>query len=306
MKKIVLLLLCYSIALFALAVTKAAAKDISFEERMARQRALIAAASTCKERPKTDDELFALAMQDYWRSEMQNLWQQDAKLNQYYLGAQGRIDVTDKDCGLIRDRTGNPQRIGRDTCYPWKLEEYDTLDKLAERLKLVPEFGAKRSFDQPSRREGGWIYDEIVRDLLHGKVYRPEGDPLYLPEHNRHAGFAVLHKRGNAVRWYGPDCCALLRGAEWAKEHSQRRDFSKNEAVRADACLPEGLPNGLTYRDLRRLRVTYRDVDFNLFSGQGGVRVWTQGKVDDYDLYLTHYYVVSPCGTIIPLKEVYK
>ena len=114
----------------------------------------------------SDGELFARAMQDYWQREMHGLWGKDESLNHNYPGANGNIHVTDSDCGLIRDTAGQPLHIERDTCYPFRLDKYNTLDRLTERLKAVPEFGAKHGFDQPGRHAGGWIYDAIVGELL--------------------------------------------------------------------------------------------------------------------------------------------
>ena len=269
-----------------------------YAKLIARSRRLIAEASVCAERPRSQGEIFALAMRDYWQREMQLLWIQDERLNLYYPGAQGRIDVTDKDCGLIRDKDGNPLRIGRDTCHAWKLTEYNTLDKLAERLKLVPQFGASRGFDRPGGREGGWIYDEIVRGLLRGEVQRLDTERLYLPEHaDGNTGFAVLFKRGNAVRWYGPDCCRLLTVDDAEKEAGRLE--RPGHATMICPLGKKGLPRGVMLEDLYYLRVSYRDVDFNLDSGQGGVHAFGKGEIGDHAQYVYDYYAVSPCGELI-------
>ena len=299
-------LLFFTLLVFMCVTTDSlAGKEKSeYEQWLDKGRQAIAAASVCKQVPKSDGERFALTMREYWQREIQSLWQQDARLNQYYLGAQGRIDVTDKDCGLIRDGAGNPQRIGRDTCYPWKLEEYNTLDKLTERLKLVPEFGATRGFAQPTSHEGGWIYDEIVRGLLGGEVNHPETEALYLPEHaGGKTGFAVLHKRGNAVRWYGPDCCRLVSIAEGEEQWRDLRKDDAKQAVQISLVGTISLPPGIAKEDLRYLRVSYRDVDFNLTSGQGGVNALGKGEIDDFNLYVFKYFLVSPCGVIICLED---
>ena len=302
------LLLCSLFLFVCCLTTDSLAQEESAEERRRaaeeqwrdkRYWQPIRKASVCEQRPQSEGERFVRAMQDYWQREMRDLWRLDANLNRYYRGAQGRINVTDKDCGLIRDAAGNPLRIGRNTCFPWKLAEYNTLAKVAERLKLVPQFGAERGFGRPDSREGGWIYDEIVRDLLGGEVYPPDGKPLYLPEHTKgNAGFAVLYKRGNAIRWYGPNCCALMSYEEANKEggiRSKRTGF----AITIDAVGPRVLPPGVSMDDFRVLRVSYHDVDFNLDSGQGGVYALGRGKLEDYNMNITRYYLISPCGTII-------
>ena len=295
--------LFFSLFLFMCCLTTdslAQEKSAEFERwRDKRYRQPIAQASVCEQRPQSDGERFVRAMQDYWQREMRDLWRLDANLNSYYRGAQGRINVTDKDCGLIRDAAGNPLRIGRNTCFPWKLAEYNTLAKVAERLKLVPQFGAERGFDRPDSREGGWIYDEIVRELLGGEAYPPDGKPLYLPEHAKgNAGFAVLYKRGNAIRWYGSDCCALMSCEEASKEDAIRSKQS-GYAITTDHVDPSVLPPGVSMDDFRVLRVSYHDVDFNLDSGQGGVYALGRGKLEDYNMNITRYYLISPCGTII-------
>ena len=302
MRRFTILFFC--LLLFASPAPGEAASEMSpVEIRTAKNRQRIAEVLDACGSPtlKSEGERFAVAMQDYWQKEIRKLWRQDQLLNQYYLGAKGSINVTDKDCGLIRDSAGNPLRISRDTCYPWKLTKYNTLDKLAERLKLVPEFGATRGFAQPASREGGWIYDEIVRGLLGGEVNHPETEALYLPEHaGGNAGFAVLYKRGNTVRWYGPDCCRLMSIAEGVAEERQvKRQLGRMTQI---ALLDNDyLPSGLNREDFCYLRVSYQDVDFNLDSGQGGVYAFGKGQLDDFTVYMIKYYLVSPCGLLILL-----
>ena len=264
----------------------AAEKMHPYDQLLLEDRQTIGAAYACADRAASDAELFARAMRDYWRREAAALWNRDRELNVAYKAAQGAIQVTDRDCGLVRDAAGGPLRIDRDTCLPWKIADYPTLPQVAERLKAVPAFGAERGFAEPGSREGGWIFDAIARDLLRGEPFPPEGRPLYLPEHNGDAGFGVLFKRGNAVRWYGPDCCSLMPMAE-AREDA-RRLHGPGEMIRDAFIGPESLPEGLTLEELRFLRVRYREVDFNLNHGQGGVGVMSMGGYG-YGLGAEHF-----------------
>ena len=256
----------------------------------------------------SDGELFARAMQDYWQREMHGGGGKDESLNHNYPGANGNIHVTDSDCGLIRDTAGQPLRIERDTCYPFRLDKYNTLDRVTERLKAVPEFGAKYGFDQPGRHAGGWIYDAIVGELLQGRVSHPDREQLYLPEHaDGRANFAVLFKRGSSIRWYGPDCCRLVnRDEAEAEVQDLRRRLAQwiiDADVFDDSYLSPELRKTLDMGKLRFLRVSYHDVDFTLDAGQGGAYALARGRVDNFNLDVTKYYFVSSCGQITCVWE---
>ena len=247
-------------------------------------------------------------MQDYWQREMHGLWGKDESLNHNYPGANGNIHVTDSDCGLIRDTAGQPLHIERDTCYPFRLDKYNTLDRLTERLKAVPEFGAKHGFDQPGRHAGGWIYDAIVGELLQGRVSHPDREQLYLPEHaDGRANFAVLFKRGSSIRWYGPDCCRLVnRDEAEAEVQDLRRRLAQwiiDADVFDDSYLSPELRKTLDMGKLRFLRVSYHDVDFTLDAGQGGAYALARSRVNNFNLDVTKYYFVSSCGQITCVWE---
>lgn len=77
-------------------------------------------------------------MQNYWRREMERLWALDKALGEDEFPPV-TTDITDNTCGLVRDKRGNPLTISRDTCYPWKITEYDTLEKLRTRIQDVPD-----------------------------------------------------------------------------------------------------------------------------------------------------------------------
>ena len=279
----------------------AAEKLYPYEQKLLEERQKISAAYACTDHAPDDAELFARAMRDYWHRAVAALWDRDRQLNAAYPAAQGAIRVTDQDCGLVRNAAGGSLRIGRDTCLPWKIADYPTLPQLAERLKAVPALGAEQGFADPGSREGGWIYDTIVRELLRGEPYPPEGKPLYLPEHHGNAGFGVLFKRGNAVRWYGPDCCVIMRQDE-AEAEAQRK--SGHSFVDGDLRIgSKSLPDRLKPEELRYLRVRYREVDFNLNDGQGGVHFLGRGELGDFKQTVTEYYLVSPCGAITCVRR---
>ena len=106
--------------------------------------------------PLSQGELFALAMQDYWKKMLLGLWEEDKESNKFYSQDGFEIHITDSDCGLIRDRKGNPLKIDRKTCYPWKMGKYDTLEKLQVQLKNVPEhFKGVSEFNKVHQNPGG-------------------------------------------------------------------------------------------------------------------------------------------------------
>lgn len=263
----------------------------------------VAKTLSCKpQAPLSQGELFALAMQDYWKKFLRGLWEQDQSLNEFYPLRGGAINVTDSDCGLIRDKKGNPMRIDRKTCYPWKMGKYDTLEKLQEQLKNVPEhFKGVSEFNKVHQNPGGWIYDEIVQSVLQGEVYSPDEGVLYQPEHhNQDADFALLGKNGPSIYWYPRDCCRLMSYSEVLAEQ-ERLNPPPRTGIFSVLLTSSDLPPGTRMEALHFLRVKRMAIDGNLGSDQGGAGLFKRGEIKKRRLFITDYFAVSPCGEVVSI-----
>lgn len=103
------------------------------------------------------------------------------------------------------------------------------------------------------------------------------------------------------MRWYGMDCCALMSYEQAHKEYGIRNQPGHAISIDHIGQNSKLLPTGLLREDLRILRVSYHDVDFNLDSDQGGAYALARGEIDDYNMNITKYFLISPCGGIICL-----
>ena len=241
------------------------------------------------EKPLPPDELFALAMQDYWKNRIDALWINDKGINEEYPMLGGEINITDRECGLIRDKKGKPVYIRDDTCYPWKIKDYPTLDALRQRLK------DPRRFQDSPKNKDMFLYDRIVQYALHGQVNRPNEEQLYNKEHyNSQVDFAVIHKFGDRILWYPQDCCRLSPYFEANTESISRGGLT------LDLGIKEYLPKNVNIDDLYFLRITYKTIDSLLTrSSMGGVFELRLGKIDENTKFHNKYYVVSPCGMVL-------
>ena len=112
------------------------------------------------------EELFELAMQDYWKRRMENFWEYDRLFESEYDMA---TNISDEGCGLERDRFGYPlYHFKTKHCYPWIMKKYNTIPKLETRIEEI--------------RENSYNYNILVKDLLSGEVYDPFNDPHYILE----------------------------------------------------------------------------------------------------------------------------
>ena len=149
------------------------------------------------------EELFELAMQDYWKRRMENFWEYDRLFESEYDMA---TNISDEGCGLERDRFGYPlYRFKTRRCYPWVMRKYNTIPKLEAR---IAEIG-----------EESYNYDILIKDLLSGEVYDPFNDPpLYAGKnYNQNADFSVVMRNGLDTIWFPQDCCRLYSFDEMVK-----------------------------------------------------------------------------------------
>ncbi len=259
------------------------------KEEQLRQEA--AAFFACKpEKPLSREEVFARAMQNYWRREMERLWALDKALGEDEFPPV-TTDITDNTCGLVRDKRGNPLTISRDTCYPWKITEYGTLEKLRARIQDVPDL-LTEWWSTNKQASADNTYDIIVREILRGQVIHPERELPYSPEDLKggRAGFAIIRHDGPGIWWYEPDCCKLMTYGELPEKDRKSDPFWISPYLRY-------LPLGTRIEDVMFLTVMTYPVDTTWPNGRNGTLYLDRGKL--YENYpITFYFIVSPCGAI--------
>ncbi len=159
-------------------------------------------------------ERYALAMKEYWRRQVNSHWGRDQWLESNDGGDvwRGYITINERMCGLKYDWFDHPEFMKTDSCYPFRLDGYPTLEVL---LKKQPEFVSKR---------GNSDFAYMVRKNLGGLKYDPEGDGfLQQPEHyHRPSGFGVLKTEDSFVRYYAEDCCTMRSYQEFAAYIKQK------------------------------------------------------------------------------------
>ena len=174
-----------------------------FETKEETRNREIREAMECKpDKPLSRGERYALAMKEYWRRQMNRHWREDEWMEQNLPTAvpvRGYITINERMCGLEYDWTGHPEFMKTDSCYPFRLDSYPTLEAL---LKKQPEFVSKR---------GNSEFADVVRKNLGGKKYDPAGEGfLQKPEHFHHPSrFGVLKTESWDVWFYAEDCCTL-------------------------------------------------------------------------------------------------
>lgn len=258
------------------------------------------------EKPLSREELLARAMQNYWRREMERLWALDKALGEDEIPPV-TTHITDNTCGLVRDKRGNPLTISRDTCYPWKIREYNSEEELRAKIRAVPylleERWKKVKWKEERDSNTGLLvgrledglstYEYIVQEILHGQVMHPERELPYLPGElkNDRASFSVIHHEGARTSWYGPDCCKLVTYDEIKEKEVL---FLKGRA--------HYLPPDIRIEDVTFLQVTSGLIDHTWHNGREGVFYLSRGEIygideDSFD-YTTLFFEVSPCGAI--------
>ena len=115
-------------------------------------------------------------------------------------------------CGLEYDWNNHPEFMKTDSCYPFRLDGYPTLEVL---LKKQPEFVSKR---------GNSDFAYMVRKNLGGIKYDPNGEGfLQQPDYyNRPSGFGVLKTDSWSVHFYAEDCCTMRSYQEFVAYLKQK------------------------------------------------------------------------------------
>lgn len=247
-------------------------------EEMLKQEFLKQASCT-PDKPLSKGEIYALAMQDYWKTQMNELWDAEKKISQ--LKEEGQFsdeipsDINEQICQLERDKDGNPLRFGNKACYPWKLTEYDTFEKLQE-----------------WKDNGGTA--ENLEDLFgnewKGEYYDPAKGFLQQPDfYNKESDFAVVQRSMNETRWYPRDCCGLLSYDEVIQKKLGMRvvywgwdNFSEREKK--------------TFKKLYFLSIKFKNIDYNARFSNGQEFIVSHGKGRNY---IFGIFPISPCGKII-------
>ena len=241
------------------------------------------------------EELFELAMQDYWKRRMEYFWEYDRLFESEYDMA---TNISDEGCGLERDRFGYPlYRFKTRRCYPWVMRKYNTIPKLEAR---IAEIG-----------EESYNYDILIKDLLSGEVYDPFNDPpLYAGKnYNQNADFSVVMRNGLDTIWFPQDCCRLYSFDEMVKEYILLGSLSPtlSDKYTSYEYLDKMLATrGLTDKDIYYLRIIYRDIDGNVgapnyiqYLNSGIYTKYNEGS--RYRNYIFFYFPVSYCGTLFTL-----
>ena len=178
-----------------------------FETKEETRSREIREAMECKpDKPLSRGERYALAMKEYWQQRVNAHWWGDEWLENNMDDPPPKgiytIVANKNMCGLERDWLGHPKFMRTDSCYPFRLDGYPTLEALESLLKKQPDFVPE---------EANAEFAEVARKNLGGKKYDPAGEGfLQQPEHyHRPSGFGVLKTSNWFVKFYAEDCCTL-------------------------------------------------------------------------------------------------
>ena len=234
----------------------------------------IRAAMECKpDKPLSRGERYALAMKEYWRRQVNSHWGADEWLEQEVWGdaaPRGFVTINERMCGLEYDWTGHPEFMKTDSCYPFRLDGYPTLEAL---LKKQPEFVSER---------GNSDFAYMVRKNLGGIKYDPNGEGfLQQPDYyNRPSGFGVLKTDDWYVKFYAEDCCTLLTYQQFVPYIKQRSPIWGDRIIND---IPIEIRENADY-----LAIKYTFVKSNI------------GKKSSDSLNSYGYrYIVNPCGELV-------
>ena len=231
-------------------------------------------AMECKpDKPLSRGERYALAMKEYWRRQVNSHWGADEWLEQEVWGdaaPRGFVTINERMCGLEYDWTGHPEFMKTDSCYPFRLDGYPTLEAL---LKKQPEFVSER---------GNSDFAYMVRKNLGGKKYDPAREGfLQQPDYyNRPSGFGVLKTDDWYVKFYAEDCCTLLTYQQFVPYIKQRSPIWGDRIIND---IPIEIRENADY-----LAIKYTFVKSNI------------GKKSSDSLNSYGYrYIVNPCGELV-------
>lgn len=182
------------------------------------------------------------------------------------------IVVNKNMCGLERDWLGHPKFMRTDSCYPFRLDGYPTLEALEALLKKQPEFVPEKANAK---------FADMVRKNLGGKKYDPAGEGfLQQPEHHNHpSGFGVLKTSNWFVKFYAEDCCTLNSYQKFVAYLKQKYPMKWQSWVKT-------IPIEV------RENSDYLTIDY----------IHTKSKIDDKDegyFSWNEMYLVNPCGELV-------
>ena len=234
-------------------------------------------AMECKpDKPLSRGERYALAMKEYWRRWVKWHWSADEWLenNMDDLPPKGLffegIVFNKNMCGLERDWLGHPKFMRTDSCYPFRLDGYPTLEAL---LKKQPEFVSKR---------GNSNFAYMVRKNLGGIKYDPNGEGfLQQPDYyNRPSGFGVLKTDDWYVHFYAEDCCTMRSYQEFVAYLKQKYPMDW-QSWRSD--IPIRIKENAEYLTIK---YTYAPSKIDDDTREGGESE-------------TRTFLVNPCGELV-------
>lgn len=246
-----------------------------FETKEETRNREIREAMECKpDKPLSRGERYALAMKEYWRRQVEWHWRADKWLENNMDDPPPKgiytIVINKNMCGLERDWLGHPKFMRTDSCYPFRLDGYPTLEAL---LKKQPEFVSEHSNIE---------FADVVRKNLDGKKYDPAGEGfLQQPEHhNRPSGFGVLKTDNWHVQFYAENCCTLNSYQEFVAYLQQKYPMKWQSWVKT-------IPIEV------RENSDYLTIDY----------IYTKSKInkdsDKGDFSWNEMYLVNPCGELV-------
>ena len=244
-----------------------------FETKEETRSREIREAMECKpDKPLSRGERYALAMKEYWQQRVNAHWWGDEWLENNMDDPPPKgiytIVANKNMCGLERDWLGHPKFMRTDSCYPFRLDGYPTLEAL---LKKQPDFVPE---------EANAEFAEVVRKNLGGKKYDPAGEGfLQQPEHyHRPSGFGVLKTSNWFVKFYAEDCCTLNSYQEFVAYLKQKYPMKWQSWAKT-------IPIEV------RENSDYLTIDY----------VYVKSKIDSNsdDGGYNEMYLVNPCGELV-------
>ncbi len=241
------------------------------------------------EKPLSEGELFARAMQDYWRIEMERTKRSNDSMNAEFgqeiprklksvIWAYGSVCLYEYDKNAKDNFV-----INEENCYPRILRDNNTIEKLYHQGLVLSS-------------ENGNIWNDyrFIRNLLEtNPAYHPETDPyLYSPEeYNRQTDFAMYSTA--MMQWYPKDCCTIVNYEQMLKIRKKMGEFKGYPTYMSD-WRPDILP-------LDQLQGQY-------FLLRKYVRTsLTKGRIYDFVFdekfrrmaMRYHFNPITPCGEVI-------
>lgn len=245
-----------------------------FETKEETRSREIREAMECKpDKPLSRGERYALAMKEYWQRQVNGHWGEDEWIEKEVWGdaaPRGFITINERMCGLEEGSFNHPRSMRTDSCYPFQLNGYPTLEAL---LKKQPEFVSENSNTE---------FADVVRKNLDGKKYDPAGEGfLQQPEHyNRPSGFGVLKTDNWSVKFYAEDCCVLLPYQEFISDFKQTAPTYWKSWINN---IPIEIRESAEYLNIEDTSIKSKIDDDAREGGESGSKT----------------YLVSPCGKLV-------